>query len=145
MPSDPTYCLFRCDTRPLAMAVEHVAEIAEVGPLVRMSRCPRQVAGLFVYHQHVLPVLSLDGHPRAPDAVALVARTEAGLWALGIDRGGTQIVAARPARHDPARGEDGLVTAGLIRREGADHALVDAEASWRSFRILIEGSFARPA
>ncbi len=145
MSIDPTFCLFHSGSRPLAMPVEHVAEITEVGPLVRISRCPQQVAGLCVYHQHVLPVLSLGGGLRIPDEVALVAQTEAGLWALGVDRGGTQIVTARPARHDPARDESGVVTVGLVRREGVDHGLIDAEATWRSFRAMIEGTFLAPA
>ena len=54
----PSFCLVRCDSRPLAVAVENVAQVLEIDALVKLSLCPPAIAGLCPYHRQVVPVAS---------------------------------------------------------------------------------------
>ena len=151
MATTPSFCLVRCESRPLAVAVENVAEVLELDTLVRISLCPPQIAGLCPYHRQVVPVAALPGgsSPLVPEALesrpsgkagresVVILQTDQGVWGLKIDRGGTIITAARPSRHDPIEGADGTVTVGVIRHGGTDHALLDAAATWRGLRDLV--------
>jgi CheW-like domain len=147
----PSFCLVRCDSRPLAVAVDNVAEVLELDSLVRISLCPPQIAGLCAYHRQVVPVAAPPGDPstlmqespetrpsgKACRESVLILQTDQGFWGLKIDPGGTTIVAARPSRHEPVEESDGTVTVGLIRHGGTDHALLDAAATWRGLREIV--------
>jgi len=151
MDTVPSFCLVRCESRPLAVAVENVAKVLELDSLVKISQCPPQIAGLCPYHRQVVPVATLPGSssPAMPDAQpsrpsvkaagesVLILQTDQGVWGLRIDQGGTIITAARPSRHEPVEETDGSVTVGLIRHGGTDHALLDASATWRGLRNLV--------
>ena len=159
MAAIPSFCLMQCDSRPLAVAVENVAQVLELDGLVSLSLCPPQIAGLCPYHRQVVPVAALDGDraaelPRAQKGRAagkptretvLVLQSEQGIWGLRIDPGGTVITAARPSRHEPVRGADGAVTVGLIRHEGTDHALLDAAETWRGLASWSSTGISRSA
>ncbi len=151
MDTVPSFCLVRCESRPLAVAVENVAQVLELDKLVRISLCPPQIAGLCPYHRQVVPVAVFPRDPaptmlevqqsrpsgKADGESVLILQTDQGVWGLKIDRGGTIITAARPSRHDPVKEADGSVTVGLIRHGGTDHALLDASATWRGLRELV--------
>ncbi len=156
MAIDPAFCLFRCATKPLAVAVGDVAEIVEIDSLVRISLCPPGIMGLCPYHREVVPVVVLGrGRSRSDPATAekcmangsldtvLIMETEEGLWGVKIDRDGTVITSARLSRHEPKDGEDGVVTVGYIRHGETDHALVDARATWRGLRDMVVRWYAR--
>ena len=163
----PSFCLVSCQTKPLAVAVENVAEVLELDSFVRISLCPPAIAGLCPYHGQVVPVAALSGDLAPPTEKVpqsrgsgkavresvLILQTEQGLWGLRVDRGGTIVIAARPSRHEPVMDADGSVTVGLIRHAGSDHALLDAAATWRALREMVvhgyvkirETAGARPA
>lgn len=155
MATVPSFCLVRCESRPLAVAVENVAEVLELDSLVRISLCPSVIAGLCPYHRQVVPVAALPGDsspwmPEAPESrpsgkadrqSVLILQTEQGVWGLKIDQGGTIIAAASPSRHEPVKGDDGTVTVGVVRHGGTDHALLDAAATWRGLRDLVVNGY----
>ncbi len=143
MVSAPSFCLFRCGTLALAVAVEDVAEIVETDSIVRISGCPPRIAGLCPYHRQVVPVVSLEPRPaghRECGAV-LILRTSHGPWGIRIDRDGTVISSARPSRHEPTEG-GGFVSIGTIREGTADFALLDPGATWRALRDVIVNWYA---
>lgn len=157
MTADASFCLFRCETLPLAVPVANVAEVVPIDAIVRIGLCPPWIAGLCPYHREVVPVVALDparqpaeaaqAEKRPPskdtrDAV-LILETEQGLWGLRIDRDRTAIALERPTWHEPRQGEDGVVTAGLVHHCGIEHALLDTEATWRGLRESIVHWYAR--
>ena len=113
----PSFCLMKCGSRPLAVAVENVGQGLELDGLVSLSLCPPQIAGLCPYHSQVLPVATLEGEraaglPGPPTAEPRGSLRERPCWrAIGagnlgprIDPGGTVIATARPSRHEPVKG-----------------------------------------
>src|SRR5262245_10057281 len=119
MPTDPPYCLFRCNAKPYGVAVEAVAEVVEVPTLVRISHCSTRIAGLCAFHREVVPVVSLSNEAHRVDRSAvewrargrlvteslLILQTEQGLWGIRVDADGTLISAGRPSRYEPAQTE----------------------------------------
>ncbi len=156
MAAEGSFCLFRCGSLPFAVAVAHVAEIAEVDALVRIGLCPPRIAGLCPYHRQVVPVVTLGQDPsrsaapaaeprksgKAAREVVLIVQTGQGIWGILIDREGTSITTQRPSRHEPKDEGDGVVTAGRIDHEGVVHSLLDAEATWRGLRALVVNWYA---
>jgi purine-binding chemotaxis protein CheW len=154
---DSPVCLFRCKTRPYAVAVDAVAEIVEIASLVRVGLCPPWIVGLCPYHREVVPVVDLGaGIPRpgpigsdqagaresAGEAV-LIMQTSQGVWGIAVGRDGTVIIKERASPHEPKEAEGGVVSIGLVRHEGADYPLLDAEATWRGLRDAVVEWFAR--
>jgi hypothetical protein len=157
MVSDPSFCLFRCGSQPLAVAVDEVAEIVETEAIVRISACPPRITGLCPYHRQVVPVVTFDpdlgraegqphpaGHGRKaePQAV-LILRTAWGPWGIKINLDGTAITSARPAWHEPRGGGEGFVSIGSIRQGETDHLLLDPGSTWQAIRELILNWYAR--
>ncbi len=148
MAEDESFCLFHCDSLPMAVAVAHVAEIAEVDALVRISLCPPRVAGLCPYHRQVVPVVALGKSPFRADLpmidqrnagkstkeIVLIMQTSQGLWGILIDREGTFLTTQRPSRHEPRDEGDGIVSEGRIDHGGKTYALLEAESTWRGLR-----------
>ncbi len=146
-----SYCLFRCESLPLAVAVANVAEIAEIDALVRISLCPPRIVGLCAYHRQVVPVVKLgkDPSPAAPSAVeqpgqvqglkeaVLIMQNPQGMWGILIDRQGSSLTSQQPLRHDRREDIEGLVTEGRIEHQGVSHALLDAESTWRGLRGMV--------
>jgi purine-binding chemotaxis protein CheW len=151
MAEDISICLFRSGSLPLAVAVEEVAEIVEIDALVRISCCPPRIAGLCLYHRQVVPVVVFGhGHGLAGAAApqkrnpstgtgdaVLIMQTDQGLWGIKIDREGTVLTSERPARHEAKPEQSGIVSVGLINEGKVDHALLDAEATWRNLREAV--------
>ncbi len=143
-----TWCLFRIDSRPYAVSLEHVAEVLEAEGMVRLPLGSKRVLGLCVFHRDVVPVITL-GDPEGAAAGAgqpgsrplvLVLRSEPGIWGLRIDRGGTTVVAAPleagsgPALADP----EGPILNGTVLSEGTTHAVLDSEATWSHLRDALQ-------
>lgn len=139
------------------MAVNDVAEIVEIEALVRMALCPPQVVGLCPYHREIVPVVVLTNgfsptaagtverrrSDRRARRVVLILRSNQDSWGIEVDREGTSITTHRPSRHEPKAGRDGVVTVGFIHHSEKDHALIDAEATWRGLRDAVVGWYAR--
>ncbi len=156
MAADGSFCLFHCDSLPLAVAVANVAEIAEVDALVRISLCPPRVAGLCPYHRQVVPVVTLAQSPSqaAPSTtdqrgsgvgtrqVVLIVQTGQGLWGILIDRENTMLTTERPSRHQPRDEGDGIVSEGRIEHQGVTHILLNAESTWNALRALVVNWYA---
>jgi chemotaxis signal transduction protein len=148
MVADSSYCLFHHKTDPYAIAVETVAEIIEVPPLVRIGLCPPSIVGLCPFHREVVPVVDLEGKNKRKDATlpeqtagrgesreaVLIIQSSQGAWGVTVEREGTLIISVRASRHESRKSESGVVTMGLIRHGGADFALIDPEATWRCLR-----------
>ena len=151
MAADGSYCLFRCESLRLAVAVANVAEIAEINALVRLSLCPPRIAGLCAYHRQVVPVVKLGivPSPAAPSTIeqpdhvsclkeaVLIVQTPQGMWGILIDRQGSSLTLQPPLRHDRREDVEGLVTEGRIEHQGVNHALIDAEATWRACHGMV--------
>src|SRR5271166_4157928 len=148
MTAEGSFCLFHCESLPFAVAVAHVAEIAEVDALVRIGLCP--------YHRQVVPVVTLGQDPsrtapptaeqrisgKAARQVVLIVQSGQGMWGILIDREGTSITTQRPSRHEPNDEGDGVVTEGRIDHQGVVHSLLDAESTWRGLRALVVNWYA---
>jgi purine-binding chemotaxis protein CheW len=151
MAIEDSYCLFRCQSQPFAVDVGSVAEIAEVDALVRISLCPKRIAGLCPYHRQVVPVVALGPDPAQPSSageqpadrgkgskyLVLIVQSAQGLWGILIDREGTTISLERPSRHEPKDLGDGVIAAGGVIHQGNVHTLLDAECTWRGLRALV--------
>jgi purine-binding chemotaxis protein CheW len=157
MAAEASFCLFMSDSLPLGVPVAVVAEIVEVDALVRISLCPDRIVGLCPYHRLVVPVVTLgaggarsEASPaecktkgKAAHEAVLILQTEHGLWGVLIDREGTVITTERPAACEPRILHDGIVTVGTIHHGNADHAMLDAEATWRGLREGVTNWFER--
>jgi chemotaxis signal transduction protein len=157
MIADSPYCLFHHKTDRYALAVETVAEIIEIPPLVRIGLCPPVILGLCPFHREVVPVVALEatsgrkeavlsaqlsGRGKAREAV-LIVQSSQGAWGITVEREGTLIVLLRATRHEPRRSEGGAVTMGLIHHEDAPFALIDPEATWRCLREAVSDWYRR--
>lgn len=146
-----SFCLFHSHSLPYAVAVESVAEIVEIESLVRMTLCPPQVVGLCPCRREVVPVVALGQDSSRVDVVSaekwapeqstqqavLMLRTDQGVWGIQIEREGTAITPEQPVMHEPQAGEDGVVTIGMLHHRETEHALLDAEKTWRGLRDVI--------
>jgi chemotaxis signal transduction protein len=142
---DPTavqsWCLFRIDGQPYAVALGTVAEIVEAEGLVRLPNGPPRVLGLCAYHRDLVSVVALGAAARpAPGRlVVLILRGEHGSWGLRIDREGTSLAEARCSAPAPGpRAPDEAVVMGALTHGGATHRVIDADATWRDLRDEIE-------
>ena len=74
--------------------------------------------------------------------MVLILRGEHGMWGIKIDRG-VVIVTEVPLHEEVPLppGPDGAVVIGSITREGANHSVIDAEATWRNIRDTIESRY----
>jgi purine-binding chemotaxis protein CheW len=150
-PPPRAWCLFRIEARPYAVGLESVAEVVEVEGLVRLPLGSKRVLGLCVFHRDVVPVIALDAatgtaaglpHPD-PRPLVLILRSEAGIWALRIDRGGTIVAEAPledengPRPHKPG----GPTLRGTVRVGGTPHAVLDPEATWCDLRDAFQRGY----
>ena len=157
MAAEASFCLFISDSLPCGVPVANLAEIVEVDALVRISLCPDRVVGLCPYHRQVVPVVTLgtrgvrsEASPvdsrtkgKAPREAVLILQTENGLWGVLIDREGTVITSERPNACEPRMLHDGIVTVGTIHHGKEDHAVLDAESTWRGLREVVTNWFER--
>jgi chemotaxis signal transduction protein len=156
MAPESSFCLFRCGSRALAVAVEDVAEIVETDALVRISSCPPRIAGLCPYHRQVVPVVSLErevehgarplaarGRQEGRREAILILHAAQGPWGIRICRDGTTIRRARPDLHEPGRERGAVVRVGSIREGETEFALIDPGATWQALRELVVGWYAR--
>jgi len=143
-----SWCLVRIDTQPFAVALSAVAEIVEAEALVRLPLCSPQVLGLCTYRRELLPVIELSkGPPATPGPlegrpVVLILRSEHGMWGIKIDRG--VVIVAEVPLDEPGplpAGSDGAVVIGSITRNDVSHSVIDADATWRNVRDMIESRY----
>lgn len=156
MAADGSYCLFHSGSKPFAITLANVAEIAEVDALVRVGLCPPRIAGLCPLHRQVVPVVTLGldlsrtvpltpkqhNSAKGSKEIVLIVQAGQGMWGILIDREGTSITTQRPSRHEPKNEADGVVTEGRIDHQGVSHALLDAESTWRGLRTLVVNWYA---
>jgi chemotaxis signal transduction protein len=155
-PTTPTrpWCLFRTGGRgrggAFAVGLESVAEVVEVERLVGMPHSPPRVLGLCPLRRELIPAISLDdpdgggGPSPAPSnpsphagrgkMVMLILRSTQGAWAVRIAPEGTEIVDEPLDAVEAAGTGTGPTLLGVIRRDGAAHAVIDAEETWRNVR-----------
>jgi chemotaxis signal transduction protein len=143
MTAESLYCLFRCKSRRYAVAVDRVACVMESPRLVGLPLCPSRMVGLCSYRREVVPVLDLGSEPASGSSHAVSASAEesvllihstSGTWGIRVDRSRTRIAGARLSCHETAGGDGGVVTTGLVRHEGSEHALIDVDSTWESIR-----------
>jgi chemotaxis signal transduction protein len=150
------FCLFHADAGPMAISVDHVAEVLETETLIRMAWSPPQVAGMCSYRHEVVPVVKLrlvddaggaDGsgsearpvvqNDRLARCVVLILKTEQGAWGVGVESAKTVMSREVPEWHSPRISATGLVLTGTIRRGETRYEIVDGEATWLGLRSAI--------
>ena len=140
------FCLFHCDSLPLGVPLEVVAEVLEPVRLVRLPLCPRQVLGLCTYRGKIVPVLRPGAEMTEPsrsteisEHAYLILKTAHGLWGLGIDRAGVTVEVSRETRHDrPFSIPGGFVSRGGVDHDGTMHAILDHEGTWTGLKSEID-------
>ena len=140
-PTATALCLFSCGRRPLAVALEAVAEVVELDRMVPIPLCPPRVLGLCALRRDVVPIVRLDEGDDDPagDYVALLLRTEQGDWGIRIGRGGVAVVDdGHDYRDGPANPYGGVAVVGAVERAGTAHAVLDPAETWRLLRDEIE-------
>ncbi|RUL82003.1 chemotaxis protein CheW [Tautonia sociabilis] len=144
------YCLFSCESRPMGVPLEAVAEVMEPGRLVRLPLCPKPVRGLCTCRGKIVPVIGASrpaGEPIPPpgdrSGALLMLRSANGPWGLAIDRAG---VTVEVAPESPAAGElappGGFVVSGTVQRGGIPHAILDIDRTWKGLKAEIDRWYA---
>jgi chemotaxis signal transduction protein len=156
MDADPSFCLFRCGSLTLAVAVDDLAEVVETDSIVRISGCPPRIRGLCRYHRQVVPVVTLAPDPERPERrpactggrseipreAVLILQTAQGPWGIRIDRDGTSILSAQPDRRPPSS-QGGFVSVGSVRQGETDFLLLDPASTWQALREQVVNWYAK--
>ena len=141
------WCLFRCGDSGYAVGLESVAEVVEVGRLVRLPHSPPRVLGLCSLRRELIPVIGLND-PR-PDPLAaqsaapagrlvLILRTGRGTWAVQINDEGTIVAEEGLDESTETPTPLGPVFMGTVRRGDSTYAVIEPEATWQNVRQSVE-------
>jgi chemotaxis signal transduction protein len=157
MAAESLLCLFRCAPRSYAVPVASVAGVIDVASLVRIGLCPPRIVGLCPYRREVIPVVDFGVQERsqvqaagerasaatAPEVSVLIVQIAQGSLGIRVDRSRTRISAERVSRHEPTESEEGVTSVGVVRHDGAEHSLIDVEATWERLRADVSRRYAR--
>ncbi|HEV3164937.1 MAG TPA: chemotaxis protein CheW [Isosphaeraceae bacterium] len=140
------WCLFRSQSRALAVSLERVCEIVAIDRLVRVPLSPPELLGLCTVRREVIPVLRMDSEPSQGNAqtqrlnAVLVLRTShQRSWGIAINRDGITV-------HDETvKEEDGkelepetTIPPDVIRRGEDIYTVVHPENTWNGVRAAVE-------
>lgn len=138
------FCLLRCNSRPIAVAVGAVQAFTEWAKAVPIPLCPPVIFGLVGHRREVVPVVrSVEelGRSETADAATpliCILRSERGPWGFGIDREGIIVVDGQARRAALPATQGLFATDGVLERAGAGYAILDVERTWQQIRRQIE-------
>jgi len=140
------WCLFRSQSRALAVPLERVCEIVAVDRLVRVPLSPPELLGLCTVRREVIPVLRLDAEPSQgngqgarPTAVLVLRTDQRGPWGIAINRDGITVLDESVGEEDGSLLDPQSPTPPDVIRRGDDvYTVVHPEKTWASVRAAVE-------
>jgi chemotaxis signal transduction protein len=140
------WCLFRSQSRALAVPLDRVSEIVAVDRLVRVPLSPPELLGLCTVRREVIAVLRLDteasqagGQETRPTAVLVLRGDQGRPWGIGINRDGITVLDETPADEEGNLLDPEARTPPDVIRRGDDvYTVVHPDKAWAVVRAAVE-------